>query len=165
MKWRVVYEDEKGNCRVIVPAEDYQRQGETEEEALERLLKAALPIPVNGIVALIVPSEKIPTDFTFRDAWRFGDLEEPVKFDLEVCKRIHRERLKKAIEKKLAQLSDELERAIEDDHLPRQVAAKRTKKIMRTMHEMDLSHCKTPDDVKKTVPKELHDVWSFYEIV
>lgn len=61
MKWRMVYEDEKGNCRVIVPAEDYQRQGETEEEALERLLKAALPIPVNGIVALIVPSEKIPT--------------------------------------------------------------------------------------------------------
>ena len=72
---------------------------------------------------------------------------------------IHRNHIKDAAERKIAQLNKELEIAVEDENTLEQTAIKKTKKLLRTSHKMDLSHCKTIDDIKNSIPNELKDVW------
>lgn len=159
MKKLLVYEDASGYCRIVSPTNDFQGSKECDEEAINRLHQNSIPSVCEFFV---VDPEKIPKDRTFRDAWKKGDKDEPVRVDFDMALEIHRKRIQEACEKKISQLNKALEIAIEDDHLPRQVAITRTKKIIRTLHDMNLTHCKTVDDIKNSVPQELHDVWSFY---
>ena len=159
MEFCLVYEDSEGKCRVITPFEKFQQIRETDESAIYRCAEMSIP----GEVEFIKCSpDKIPKDKSFRQAWVRGDINQPVKIDLEKAIGIQRNYLVDACEKKIAQLNLDLEKAIEDDHLPRQVAIRATKKILRNLHEMNLSHCKTVDDIKESVPRELRDVWSYY---
>lgn len=159
MDFCLVYEDPTGKCRVITPCEKFQQLNETDTSAIYRASEMAIP----GEVEFIKCSpDKIPSCKAFRLAWVKGDIKEPVKIDLEKALWIQRNYLLDACERKIAQLNLELERALEDDHLPRQVAIRATKKILRNLHEMNLSHCKTIEDIKQSVPRELHDVWSYY---
>ena len=154
----LVYEDTKGYCRVIYPASHFQCSWETEEDALFRLRETAIPETAEFLCC----RQSVLPDKTFRRAWKKGDTNEPVKIDMALCMEIHRERLRQASNSKISELDLQLERALEDDNLPWAVSIRRTKKALRSMHEMNLTHCKTPQDVKYSIPKELHDVWSFY---
>ncbi len=159
MDFCLVYEDDKGTLKIITPNEKFQQINETEASAVYRCAELAIPGEVEFIKC---SSDKIPKDKSFRQAWRKGDINEPIKIDLEVALWVQRNYLVDACEKKIAQLNLELEKALEDDHLPAQVAIRATKKILRNLHEMNLSHCKTVDDIQKSVPRELRDVWSYY---
>ncbi len=160
MKWRLVYEDVHGYCRIVVPNCQYRQPQETEENALGRLYLQAMP----GVIEFIACSaEQIPKDLTFRDAWKKGDTHEPIKIDFPKAVEIHRERIKVAAAKKIVQLEADLEIALKGNSLPLQVALRRTCEILVNIHEvMNMTHCKTIDDVKFCIPKELHDVWFFY---
>jgi hypothetical protein len=155
----LLYEDDDGNLRILMPSLEYQQPRETEEEALSRLAAGLLPSVAEFLVCR---PENIPTDLTFRKAWKKGDPHEPVKIDLDLCLEIHRERLSLASARKIALLNHELELALERDDLPTQVAIRKTKQILRNIHEMNLTHCKTPEDVKHCIPRELREVWDFY---
>lgn len=157
----LIYEDENGYCKIIVPGGSFKQQWESEENAIARLHQVSIPSVVEFIVC---DRERIPKDTTFRDAWRKGTTQEPIKVDFQKALVIHRERIQQACEKKIEKLNAELEISIENDNLPEQVSINRTKKILRQLHELNLTHCKTVEDIKFSVPKELHDVWSFYEL-
>lgn len=161
MKHRLVYEDKNGYCRVIVPTGDFKLSGETEEAAIGRVYALSIPDVVEFIACA---PEFIPSDLFFRDAWRKGTVSEPIRIDLEAATIIHRDRLKQAAERKINQLAIHLEMAIENQNTPQQVAITKTRKILRNIHEMNLTHCKTAQDLKNAVPKELHDVWEFYAL-
>ena len=161
MNYRIIYEDETGYCRIIFPHERFKQNWETEQSALARLYQAALP----GICEFIAcDPDKIPQDTTFRDAWEKGNAKEPIRINFEKAIQIHRQRLEEAANLKIEQLNKELELAIEKDNLPQQVAINRTKNILRTIHEMNLTHCKNVEDIKQSVPAELRDVWKAYPL-
>jgi iron uptake system EfeUOB component EfeO/EfeM len=159
MKKCLIYEDINGNCRIIKASTNFQQSWESEENAIARLHEAAIP-EVTEFMACEL--EKLPNDLTFRSAWKKGDLNEPIKIDMIVAISLHRDRLKHTCEVKISQLNMAYEVAVEDDNLPLQVSIKKTKQILRTLHECDLTHCKTIEDLKYAIPKELHDVWVFY---
>lgn len=160
MNFRLIYEDENGYCKIIVPSASFQQPKESDEAAIGRLYAIAIP----GVVEFFVcVDERLPQDLTFRDAWRKGTVSEPIKIDFQKALEMHRSRLKEACEKKIKQLNEQLERALENDNLPEQVAIRGTKKILRSIHEMNLTHCKTIEDIKYSIPRELHDIWSYYD--
>lgn len=152
-----VYEDKEGYCHILFPKENYK------DTPTDLDITGFYNSHLSGVSEFFVTEmSKIPQDKTFRDAWKKGDINEPIKIDFHKAIQIHRTRLQEACKRKIAQLDSELERALEDDNLPLQVACRKTKKILRTLHEMDLTHCKTLEDIKNSIPKELHDVWNFY---
>lgn len=162
MHKRIVYEDALGNCRVICPDPQFKQEWEAEDAAIGRLYAAAIPSVTEFFVCDI---DEIPSDTTFREAWKKGDVNEPVKIDLDKCIEIHRVRLREACQRKIEALGEQLSIAIMEDNLPQQVATKRTKQILATLHNMNLTHCKNDQDVKYSIPKEIHDVWNFYDPV
>lgn len=161
MNRRLLYTDDTGYLRIVVPSVKFQQPRESESEALARLAAGYLPDVSEFIVCRL---EDILTDLTFRDAWIKGDVHEPIRIDFPKAISIHRKRLQKAAEKKVQQLEEEIKVAVERKNLPEQVALIATQKILKTIHEADLTHCKTIDDLKKSVPKELKDVWEYYEL-
>lgn len=161
MKYRLIYETEDGYCRIVISDSLFQQEGESDESAMGRLYAKAIP----GVIEFIATThDRIPTDLTFRDAWKKGDKYEPIKIDFEKAISIHRKRLQEACQRKIAQLDDEFKLAVSKSNLPQQVAIRRTQEILQTLHHMNMTHCKTIQDIKFCVPKELHDVWGFYAL-
>lgn len=159
MEWRLIYEDLRGFVRIVVPNDKYRQPKESEENALGRLYAQAIP----GVIEFLAcKADKIPTDFTFRDAWKKGDTLEPIKIDFTKALEIHRERIKAAANQKIFDLSIDLEVALKGNNLPLQVALRRTCAILTTIHEMNMTHCKSIEDIKFCIPRELHDVWPYY---
>lgn len=161
MHRRILYKDKERNLRVIVPSEKFQQPRESEEEALARLVAGYLPDVAEFIVCR---PEDIPTDLTWREAWKFGNINSPIEIDLETCIQIHRTRLKTAASRYIDHLNNDLEMAIKKDDLPSQVAIRRTQYLLSSIHLMNLTHCKTPSDLKFAVPRELHEFWAFYSL-
>jgi predicted AAA+ superfamily ATPase len=155
-----VYEDKNGQCKIIRPEGNLWDLVTNEEKAIQHLRNVAIP---DCVEFFAVKPNLILQDTTFRDAWKKGDIHEPIKIDFEKALSLHRERIQEAANKKIAQLSKELEIALENENTPQAVAIRRTVKVLRTFHELNLTHCKTPDDIKYSIPKELHDVWHFYK--
>lgn len=156
----LIYEDESGYCRLIVPSKQFKQDWESIQNAMARLHNIAIP-SVTEFYAVDI--DQIPKDETFREAWVKGTIEEPIKFNLDKAKEIHKKRIQEACLKKIEQLNLDLEKALEDENTPAAVAARRTKKIFRTYHdEINLTHCKTIQDVKYAIPKELYDSWPYY---
>ena len=160
MEYRLIYEDTDGQCKIIVPDTHFRQPSESDEASIGRIYALAIP----GVVEFIVCTpEKIPGDLVFREAWTKGDSHEPIKVDFDKAMAIHRRRLEEAAENKIEKLDKELDIALENDNLPAQVAIRRTKKILRTIHETNLTHCKKVEDIKWSIPKELYDVWVYYD--
>lgn len=160
MEWRLIYATENG-CKIVIPGPKYQQPKESDSDAIARLWAQSIP---NVTEFIACKPQQLPTDLTFRDAWEKGDLNEPIRINLAKAICIHRERLQRAALCKIDQLSDELELALEAQDTPKCVSIRKTKSILRTIHEMNLSHCKTVDELKKSIPKELEDVWNFYPL-
>lgn len=154
----LIYQDGT-ECKILLKKGNSWGLIENDLEAIARLYEIAIP----GVVEFIAcdPS-KLPQDLTFRDAWTKGTAEEPIKISFEKALEIHRKRLAEASRSKIAQLTEQLAIALEKDNLPQSVALRRTIAILRTLHEMNLTHCKTVDDIKRSIPPELFDVWKWY---
>ncbi len=161
MKHVLIYEDTEGNCRIIVPGPKFQQAWEDDEQSIARLHEIAIPCVVEFIAC---DPSLLPKDLTFRDAWAKGTAQEPIKIRFQKALEIHRGRLKEACQYKITQLTEQLNIALEKDDLPQSVAIRRTIHILRSLHEVtDLTHCKTVDDIKRSIPHELHDVWKWYD--
>ena len=157
----LAFEDSEGYCHIVVPNANFKQPKETDALAISRLWAIAIP-EVSYFIAF--DKEKIPSDNAYRDAWKLGDINEPIKIDFDKALEIHRERIKKAAKLKIAQLWIEMEDAIRARNLPLQVSIRKTSFILETIHEMNLTHCKTLNELKSSVPKELHNVWNFYKL-
>lgn len=158
--YALVYERD-GYCCILNPSPKYQQPGEWDLDAIGRLHANYLP---NVVEFFAVKKELLPKDPVFRDAWEKGNVERPIRINLDKCILIHRDRLKQAAMVKIEQLNIELEEAEAKGNTPLCVSIKRTKPILRKMHEMNLSHIKTVEELKFAVPNELKDVWTFYSL-
>lgn len=154
-----IYEDMDGYCHILYPEQDYKKEVSVID--LDKLYTMHMGGTTDFLVTVV---HYLPTDLTFRDAWKKGDKNDPIKIDFEKAVSIHRQRLQEACERKIEQLNAELQLSVKKSNLPEQVAITKTQEILRTLHLMDMSHCKTIEDVKYCVPRELHDVWGYYEL-
>lgn len=84
-----------------------------------------------------------------------------VNLSLDEAKDRHRQRIKLASEIAQEDVNSKLEDAQENAKEAEIKALLSTRKILKTLHRMDLTHCKSIDDVNKTIPKELEYVWGF----
>jgi hypothetical protein len=159
MQYCLVYEDINGYCKIVYPQGNFWDTATDIEKAIQHLHSMAIPHCVEFIAC---DPRVIPQDVTFRDAWKKGDKDEPIRFDFQKALAIHRKRIQEAANKKIEALQKELEIALEDDNLPKAVAIRRTNKILRTFEDINLTHCKTIEDIKYSIPLELHDVWKLY---
>lgn len=159
MKHVLIYEDANGYCRIVTPNARFQQPNESDQQAILRLFESSIP----GVVEFIAcDRELLPKDLTFRDAWTKGTAEEPIQISFDKAMAIHRKRLLEASQAKISQLTDQMSIALEKDDLPQSVAIRRTIHILRSLHEANLSHCKTVEDIKRSIPPELFDVWPWY---
>ena len=155
----LIYEDREGYCRIVKAKQSFQHEFEADDNAIARLHQVALK---DVTEFLACDESKIPTDKTFRDAWKKGDQNEPIKIDFEKALSIHRERLKEASETKIQHYRKELELC--SNNIPKRIAIEKTIELLLKMHKGNLTHCKTVQDIKIAIPKELKNVWTFYAL-
>lgn len=161
MDYCLLYQKEDGSLAILNPSPKYQQPGELDLDAIGRLHAQYLP----DILAFIaIKRNKLPADPCFRDAWELGDQNEPIKINLGKCLKVHRQRLQAAADSKIAGLAKELKAAYDKANTPAQVAIQRTIAALSGIGEMNLSHCKTAEELKIAIPKELYDVWNFYPV-
>lgn len=84
----------------------------------------------------------------------------PPFYYIEECKKQHLNLVKKASELAIKELNDLIEKAQEDgeNDLLKELYAKR--KVIRKACEIDISQCKTVDELKKTIPACISDHWN-----
>jgi hypothetical protein len=105
-------------------------------------------------------------EILFREAIIGNSEADKVDISFEKALDVHRNRLKESCANKINQLNEQLEIALENDNFTEATAIRHTKKILRSLNEtMNLTHCKTIEDIKYSIPIELHDVWNYYDPV
>jgi hypothetical protein len=104
-------------------------------------------VDVNGIVE-IDPSA-IPNDRTFRSAWK-SDL----AIDMDKARDIHRDKLRRLREPKLAALDVELSRAFNDPIKQGEIEAKR-RALRDVTADPAIDAAKTPEELKAVIPGPL----------
>tara|TARA_Y100001963_G_scaffold125667_1_gene177454 strand:- start:227 stop:685 length:459 start_codon:yes stop_codon:yes gene_type:complete len=97
----VIYPNEFGYCSVgAVPA---NHKG-TLEEWKDKMTPT-------GQTSYIIPTEDVPTDDTFFDAWKFES--NKIMTDMTKAKELHKQKIREARETKLAELDIEFQKAQE----------------------------------------------------
>ncbi len=156
----LLYEDPSGFLKIVVPRGDKWASLASQEEFIKQLHDMAIP---DCVEFLACKMDALPKDRTFRGAWMKGSPKNPIIIDLEKSKEIHRQRLKEACQRKIDELTKQMVLAFEKSNLPEAVAIGRTTQILHKIPEvMDMSHCKNVQDIKYSIPRELFDVWDFY---
>lgn len=84
--------------------------GETEDEFVDRIW--AKDVPPDAVNARLIDAADIPSDRSFRDAWRHGK-EGVVMVDMDIAIEVHKTRLRAARAPMLAALDVEYQRADE----------------------------------------------------
>jgi hypothetical protein len=126
-----------------------ERELITEDQALERAKK---DIPADATDVQIVDESAIPTDRTFRNAWKAGN--GCVEHDMEKCREIHRNRLREIRKGKLLALDTEYMRADElgDLTAKKAIAAKKQELRDATQHPA-IDAAQTPEELKLAIPE------------
>lgn len=122
---------------------------ETEDEFVARI--AAKGVPADARNVQIVDAAAIPTDRTFRNAWKSGA--GCVDHDMPQCVEIQKQRLRELRAPKLAALDVEFMRAIEAGDTEKQVSIAAQKQALRDVTaDPALLAAKTLDALKAVVP-------------
>lgn len=98
-----------------------------------------------------IASTDVPIDRTFRSAWRDDASSSGIDFDLEHCREIWKDRLRRAREPKLASLDVELMRKIERGGNVDDIYKKKQALRDVTKHPA-IDAAKTPDELKAVWP-------------
>lgn len=145
-----------GTPRWSRPANDAEVASEV-DRASAAFDPATLPIKDWRFVA----REELPSDRTFRNAWRDEeDLVEGrrLKVHMPKAREIHRERIREARAPLLAQLDVEVQRADEDgDQEGRRRAIARKRELRNAPADPAIDAAQTPDELKAVWPKSLEE--------
>lgn len=96
---RIIYTMPDGNVAVVIP---------TGEIPIDQVLAKDVP---SGMTGLIVDVSAIPTDRSFRNAWKQNGRE--IEHDMNKAREIHRNRIRDARAPKLAELDIAIQRELE----------------------------------------------------
>lgn len=139
---RAIIDNPDGSVRILIPA-----KGMDINEVLAR----------QGITdAVIVEDHEVPSDRTFRNAWVKGQGPNKVDVDMPKAREIHMTKIRKARDKKLADMDVQYMRADEAGNASEKAAIAQQKQALRDIPTtFDLSVATTPDELKALWPAEL----------
>lgn len=158
---RIIYTDASGQLLVVRPVINTHtlvdgevvpiKESLAEDQALAR---AMAKLPADAIDPQIVDELAIPTDRTFRNAWKAGV--KAVTHDMEKCREIHRTALRQLRAPKLAALDVAFMRALEAGDLLSQKAIAAKKQALRDVtSDPAIESALTPEALKVVRPKAL----------
>lgn len=148
---RIIYTRPDGGISVIIPAEAARLKGESDAKFAARIRDK--DVPADAANVQIVDEADIPTDRTFRNAWKQCPKGLPT-VDMEKARDIHRDRLRAIRKPKLENLDVEFMRAVEGGKSTTEIAA--AKQALRDItKDPAIDAAKTPDDLKKVWPGTL----------
>jgi len=126
---------------------------ETEAQWLQRI--RIKDVPADAADVAIVEADAVPTDRTFRDAWR-ADPELGCKVDMPAAVEIHKNRLRELRAPKLAALDVEFMQALESGDAVKLVAVAAQKQALRDVtKDAALAKAETPEALKAVLPEAL----------
>ena len=155
----IVYQDpETGRAVVLVPAyHDRARpQGDTGEALLRRIIERSVPRGPDGAQAAywVVEEALLPTDRTFRDAWRCAA--GTVDVDLPKARGIHMDAIRRARDEALSRLDAPYLEAVEKGDAGRREEVARRKQALRDIPQtFDLAPAATPEELEDLWPPDL----------
>lgn len=115
---KIIYENAAG-VSIITPCEEARLKGETDDEFAARIGQKDAPA---GVPVQIVDESAIPSDRTFRQAWKAGVVK--VEHDIPKCKVIAHEKRRAMRAAELAPLDDIIAKQIPGNN-PQQVEVQR----------------------------------------
>ena len=129
---------------------------ESDEDFLARIVARSVPSDARDVE--IVAAEAVPADRTFRGAWRRDTrpMPAPVTIDMAEARGIHRDRIRRARDRRLAALDLDYQRADEaGDAAEKRRVATLKQKLRDIPQSFDLGHAETPEALKQLWPDEL----------
>lgn len=128
---------------------------ETEQEWLHRI--RVKDVPVDATDVAIVDESAVPTDRTFRDAFRACP-ENGCRVDMSAARDIHKDRLRTLRAPKLAVLDIEFMQALEAGDVEAQARIAAKKQALRDVtKDPAISAATTPEDLGAVIPVALAD--------
>ncbi|WP_425991395.1 hypothetical protein [Afipia sp. DC4300-2b1] len=103
----------------------------------------------------VIPDEEIPTDKTFRAAWRDETPDLRIDLDMDRCREIWKNKMRGSRARKLAALDVDVVRAIESGQSTAELAQKKQALRDVTKHPA-LAAARTPEDLKQVWPDILN---------
>lgn len=146
---RIVYTRSDGGITILILAPGARRKGESEEEFVNRIQQK--DVPKDALAVRIVDESEVPTDRTFRNAWK-SDL----TVDMPKARDIHRDRLRQI----RAPLFEPIERAqrtalVAGDALE----ARRLESSLQALRDVTadaaIEAARTPEELKAAIPAAL----------
>jgi hypothetical protein len=131
---KIIYTNNEGGVSVIIP---------TGELSIEEV--AAKDVP-EGVAYEIVEDDAIPSDRTFRNAWKLGDC--CVEHDLDKCKAIGHDKRRAARAEEFAPLDEVIAKQIPGNDL---VTAEAGRKLIRDKYveiQAAIDAAASPDEIK-----------------
>jgi hypothetical protein len=108
----IVYHTVEGDLHIVIPSpfawEEFEKKGMSFDIFMKDEVAKAVP---SGVVYEIIDRSLIPSDRTFRDAWKWNSAKQCVEHDFEKCKKI---RAKQIHDEKRAQEAKKIDNAILD---------------------------------------------------
>lgn len=134
---RIIFTRPDGGVSVVCPVRD-------DDEFLSLVMSK---VPKDATNVQVVDETDLPTDRTFRDAWRQSG--EAVTHDMPKCREIHRERLRAARVPLLAKLDVDFLRAVESGDTQKQTDIAAEKQVLRDITvNPAIDSAKTPEELK-----------------
>jgi len=147
---RIVVQMPDGRTRVRIPAYEAtdRPEGDTDEALEQRCLEGLPP------GAQVVPQGDIPSDRTFRDAWKINSAK--IAVDMPIARQIHMDRIRVERDAELVKRDTLFAQAIEAGNTAEQARIAAEKQILRDIPQtFDLGRYTTPTGLKKAWPVEL----------
>lgn len=141
---RIVFSLPDGAVGIVCPSRRFLASFDTEAQGLQAIV--FLDIPADAVDVEEVDVAVLPTDRTFRDAWRRPN-GGPIEADMSIAREIQTKRLNVAKLKKARNL-------LERETLGENVALDKTKLAAIDVAAI-VSGVSTPDDLKAAWPDEL----------
>ncbi len=150
---RIIYTQADGSVAVVTPVINTHpvRENITEDDALHRAWDR---LPPDAVDPQVIDESLIPTDRTFRDAWKV--VAGGVDHDMTKAREIHKARLRVMRVPKLAQLDTEYMRADEDGDAAKKAEIVSKKQALRdvTAHP-DIAAAQNIAQLKAAIPAAL----------
>lgn len=149
---KIIFTRPDGGLSVVHPVrnsmgEDFMEDLDIEKRAWDKL-------PSDAINPHYVEASEIPADRTFRDAWQAEG--GTITHNMDKCREIHKNRLRKLRSPILFALDIEYQRADEEGNVTRKKDIASKKKTLRDVtDDPRITAAKTPDELKSIIPEIL----------
>lgn len=144
---KIIFTSPDGGLSVVHPCLGDQRADETDAAFLSRVMSKA--VPADALTVRVVDFSEIPSDRSFRDAWK--DIGRAVAVDMPKAREIHREKLRRLRKPKMEALDVEALRNLGSALKLAEIEAKKQELRDATAFPA-IDSAATPDALKLAVP-------------